>query len=128
MRLSLAIVLLLTCAACRQDEAPADEVVAAAEAIVDPAAEPSPLAQGKWAPRDDCAEVEGADQFRERLAAAIEARDADAVVALAADDIKLDFGGGEGTAELRSRLEDDSWDLWEELDALMALGCAANEQ
>ena len=126
--MTLALALLLSCAACSQDDAPADEVVAAAEEIVDPAAVATPLAEGPWAPRDTCAEVEGADQFRERLAAAVAARDADAVVALAADDIKLDFGGGEGTAELRSRLEDDSWDLWEELDALMALGCAANEQ
>jgi hypothetical protein len=128
MKSALALALLLACSACSQEDAPADEVVAAAEDIVDPAASPSPLAEGKWAPRDDCARIEGADQFRERLAAAIEQRDADALVALAADDIKLDFGGGGGTAELRTRLEDDSWDLWGELDELMALGCAANDQ
>jgi hypothetical protein len=128
MKIPLALALLLTCAACSQEDAPSDEVVAAAEEIVAPAASPSPLAKGKWAPRDDCAKVEGADQFRERLAAAIEQRDVDALIALAADDIKLDFGGGGGTAELRTRLEDDSWDLWKELDELMALGCAANDQ
>ena len=128
MRIPLAIALLLTCAACSQDDAPAEEMVAAAEEIVAPAAQPTPLAKGPWAPRDSCAEVEGADQFRERLAAAIEARDADDLVALAADDIQLDFGGGAGTAELRTRLEDESRNLWDELDALMALGCSANEQ
>ena len=42
--------------------------------------------------------------------------------------IKLDFGGGEGRAELRRRLADDSLGLWDELDALMALGCSANKQ
>ena len=128
MRIRLALALLLTCAACSQEDAPADEVAAAAEEIVDPAAGATPLAKGPWAPRDTCAEVEGAGQFRERLVAAIEARDADALVALAADDIQLDFGGGEGSAELRTRLEDESGNLWDELDALPALGCAANEQ
>jgi len=127
MRTRLALALLLTCAACSQDDAPADEVVAAAEEIVEPAAKPLPFAAGKWAPRDDCAAVEGAGAFRERLAAAVEARDADALAALAADDVKLDFGGGEGTAELRRRLT-ASPGLWDELDALMSLGCAANQQ
>ena len=70
MRIPLALALLLTCAACSQDDAPADEVVAAAEEIVDPAPQPSPLARGKWAPQDDCGTVEGADRFRDRLAAA----------------------------------------------------------
>ena len=128
MRIPLALALLLTCAACSQDDAPADEVVAAAEEIVDPAPQPSPLARGKWAPQDDCGTVEGADRFRDRLAAAIEARDADALVALAAEDVKLDFGGGAGRAELRARLDDEAGKLWEELDELMALGCSANDQ
>ena len=72
--------------------------------------------------------AEGADQFRTRLAAAVKARDIDGAVALAADDVKLDFGGGEGSAELRTRLADELLGLWDELDALMALGCSANEQ
>ena len=123
-----ALALLLTCAACSQEDAPADEVVEAAEKIVSPAAQPTPLAKGKWAPQDTCADVEGAAAFRQRLAEAVEARDADALVSLAAEDIKLDFGGGAGTAELRKRLRDPSWNLWDELDELMALGCSANKQ
>ena len=128
MRRLLAIVLLVSCAACSREDAPVEEIAEAAEEIVDPAAEPTPLAKGRWAPRDTCAEVEGADRFRQRLSAAVEARDTDALVALAAEDIKLDFGGGAGAAELRARLEDDSRNLWGELDTLMALGCSANEQ
>ena len=126
MRIPLAIALLLSCAACDQDDAPAEDVAEAAEQLVAPTA-PSPLARGKWAPQDTCANVEGADEFRTRLGAAIRARDVDAVVALAADDVKLDFGGGEGSAELRQRLGDPSLGLWDELDALMALGCSAND-
>jgi hypothetical protein len=90
-------------------------------------AEPPPIAKGEWAPRDTCGAVEGAAQFREGLAAAVAARDADALIALAADDIELDFGGGAGTAELRARLA-ASPELWEDLDKLMPLGCAANDQ
>ena len=124
----VAISLLLTCAACSQEDAPAEDVAEAAEQLVEPSAPESPLAEGKWAPQDDCARLEGADQFRTRLAAAVRARDIDGVVALAADDVKLDFGGGSGSAELRKRLADESLGLWGELDALMALGCSANEQ
>ena len=124
----VAIALLLTCAACDQADAPAEDVAEAAEKLVEPSAPESPLAEGKWAPQDTCAELEGADQFRIRLAAAIKARDIEGVVALAAEDVKLDFGGGGGRAELRQRLADDSLGLWGELDALMALGCSANEQ
>ena len=127
MRIPLAIALLLSCAACNQDQAPAEDVAEAAEQLVAPTS-PTPLANGKWAPQDTCAEVEGADVFRTRLAAAIRARDVDGVVGLAADDVKLDFGGGGGSAELRKRLGDPSLGLWDELDALMALGCSANDQ
>jgi hypothetical protein len=128
MRLPLAIALLLSCAACSREDAPAEDVEQAAEQLIAPTAPASPLAKGKWAPQDTCAEVEGADQFRTQLAAAVRARDIDGVLALAADDVKLDFGGGSGRGELRSRLADDSLGLWSELDALMALGCSANEQ
>ena len=128
MRWMLVMGLALACAACSQEKAPAEEVVKAAEKIVAPSAQPTPLAKGKWAPRDTCDELEGAGLFRRQLAAAIAARDADVLAVLAAEDVKLDFGGGEGRAELRRRLADDSLGLWDELDALMALGCSANKQ
>ena len=126
MKRALAIALLLGCSACNQEDAPAQEIAQAAEELVEPT--PTPLAKGPFAPQDTCAEVEGADQFRSRLAAAIKARDTDAFVALSAEDIELDFGGGAGTAELRQRLDDPSEGLWKELDELMAFGCSANAQ
>ncbi|HWK42179.1 MAG TPA: hypothetical protein VNR60_09625 [Croceibacterium sp.] len=121
-----ALFLLLACSACSQQDAPAEELAETAEQIVMPT--PTPLAAGPLAPRDTCATVAGADDFRAQLADAVKRRDADAFAALAAQDIKLDFGGGASSAELRKRLEDKSWDLWNELDELMALGCSANAQ
>lgn len=128
MRRLFAIALLISCAACSQQEAPVDEVAEAAEKIVSPAATPSTLAKGPWAPQDTCATVKGATEFRDSLRAAIEARDADALVALAAEDIRLDFGGGAGKAELRARLGDEALGLWDELRMLLSLGCSANKQ
>jgi hypothetical protein len=120
--------LALACAACSQEEGPAEKVAEAAEQIVAPTDEPRPLAEGKWAPKDTCGEIDGAGVFRRQLAATIEARDADVLAALAAEDVKLDFGGGAGRAELRNRLDDPAGGLWAELDALMALGCSANPE
>lgn len=128
MKIRPALFLLLSCAACSQEKAPVEEVAAAAEKIVAPSAQPTPLANGPWAPQDTCTKVEGAAEFRQRLGAAVEARDAGALVALAADDVRLDFGGGAGKAELRARLDDEALGLWDELVALMELGCSANKQ
>src|SRR5690606_37111566 len=80
------------------------------------------------APRDTCGDLAGAAEFRERLTKAVDARDADAFLDLVAEDIKLDFGGGSGREELRRRLTGGDRNLWEELDELLALGCAANRQ
>lgn len=87
-----------------------------------------PKQGGPYAPRDDCGSLEGAYEFRLAVARAVLARDADALVALASPDIKLDFGGGEGHAELRRRLSDASWSIWPELEAVLPLGCAVNSQ
>jgi hypothetical protein len=127
MKGPLAIALILAGTACSQEHAPAERFAKKAEQIVAATSTSvAPLAQGPYAPQDDCATVAGADTFRQQLAAAVRKRDTDALIALAADDIKLDFGGGAGSAELRKRLNDKAWDLWNELDELMALGCAAN--
>lgn len=79
---------------------------------------------GPFAPRDDCGDAEGAYEFRIALADAVIARDADALVALSSPNIKLDFGGGEGREELRRRLSEPGWLLWEELAEVLPLGCA----
>jgi hypothetical protein len=115
-------------AACQREAPPAQEIAKSAEKLVGTRkAEPPQLAEGPYAPRDTCGDLKDADTFRQTLAAAIEARDADAVAALAAEDVKLDFGGGSGREELRTRLRAEDSRLWEELEELMALGCSANK-
>jgi len=129
MRLALvALALLATTAACRQDEAPAEAIEETAEQLIEPAAQPTALAPGRFAPHDDCATIDGAAAFRARLTDAVRQRDAGALSALAAEDIKLDFGGGAGLPELQRRLADPEQDLWAELGELLPLGCAGNEQ
>lgn len=118
----------LALAACSQTDAPSDEVAEAAEDIVE-GGQPSPgLADGKFAPRDECGDLEGSALFRQRLALAVEARDAEGVAVLAAEDVKLDFGGGAGRAELVELLDDPDGAMWKQLDELLALGCAENAQ
>lgn len=121
--------LVLGLAACNRHNAPSDQLAQSAKQLVGAATPtPPPLAKGPYAPRDTCHSVPGADAFRRELANAVRLRDSDAFLALAAEDIKLDFGGGSGRAELKKRLTDPDWKLWEELDQLLKLGCAANPQ
>lgn len=128
-RLLAALPLLIVLTSCDRHDAPADDLVQSAEKLVGTEdQQPAPLADGPLAPRDTCGDLEGADAFRQDLAEAVEARDVDGFLALAAEDIKLDFGGGTGRAELKKRLTGKDWKLWDELDALLTLGCAANKQ
>lgn len=124
----LAAILLMSCS---QSDAPSEEMEKAAEVVVravEGAEEPEQLPQGPFAPRDECRELPRAAEFRRELSGAIAARDAEALVALAAEDIKLDFGGGSGKAELRRRLTAEDGELWERLAPLTQLGCAVNSQ
>ena len=126
----------LALAACGQDE-PASEPSAAPASIAAgkiAAAEPIPTSSatapstGPFAPRDDCAATPGAKQFRAALSEAVRRRDAAALVALADPAVRLDFGDGAGREELRQRLAGTkSGELWEELAAILPLGCALQE-
>jgi hypothetical protein len=129
MRPIIALTLLLACAACDPADAPGEKLAEKAEKIVAPAPLHAPVvAKGRFAPRDECGKLEGAAEFRERLIETVQLRDVEALAALAAEDIKLDFGGGAGIAELRSRLYNEPYNLWQELEELLPLGCAETEQ
>ncbi|HVQ43102.1 MAG TPA: SH3 domain-containing protein [Vicinamibacterales bacterium] len=63
--------------------------------------------------------------FRARLQAAVAAKDLDAVVAASDPNIKLGFGGEDGTALLRENLSKPKSDgLWKEIARVLALGGA----
>ncbi|RKF21912.1 hypothetical protein D6851_07830 [Altericroceibacterium spongiae] len=127
MKWPVVIALALSLQACDRHDAPADKVVKTAENLTQFKKVPDPaLAKGPYAPRDECGDVKGAEEFRAKLAEVVKNRDVDGLVALSAEDIKLDFNGAAGAEELRRRLEDDEWDLWEELDTLLTLGCSTN--
>ncbi len=85
-----------------------------------------PNAPGQYAPRDECSAQEGGARFLASLKAAVAARDANAFAALASPGIFLDFGGGGGHEAVLAMLGHGS-EKWSELDRIMALGCAFDE-
>ena len=89
----------LLLAACSQKNAPSEQMEHAADQLVEVVQgdEPSPkLAAGAYAPRDECKDLPDAESFLADLRSAIDTQDAEALVSLAAEDVKLDFGGGSG--------------------------------
>lgn len=88
---------------------------------------PTSGAAQNYAPRNECAEIEGADEFRMQLAMAIANRNTAMLMPLVSEDVLLDFGGGRGLTELRKRLDHPNYLLWEELEQLQTLGCGARD-
>jgi hypothetical protein len=86
--------------------------------------EPTGLAGIAYTPKNECISAPGWPAFHKSLVAAIRARDSAALAAIAAPDITLDYGGGSGVGELQKRLADPERQLWQELAALLPLGCA----
>lgn len=125
----LAATLIFVAAGCSSEPAPADDAQSSMGQVAEPASSPATAGTGAdlapLEPRNACRDISGAEQFRTALAAAVKARDVDALIALADPNVKLDFGDGAGTAELRRRLSERN--LWQELDQLIALGCGPNE-
>ncbi|MFN3456703.1 MAG: hypothetical protein ACK4Z8_03910 [Novosphingobium sp.] len=106
--------------------APASEAASAPEPEASEVATPTPasLTAARYAPQDNCSKQPGWPAFRKALASSIKSRDAQALAKLAAPDIALDYGGGNGPTELVKRLNDPETKLWQELDAILPLGCA----
>ncbi len=114
--------------ACDRGNPPSEQLESAAEALVAEVDGESlpPQPTGPYAPRDECLDQPGAGEFLAALRTAAASRDTEAVVALAAEDIYLDFGGGAGRDELRARLNGEDDYLWLALDDVLTLGCASD--
>ena len=110
---------------CNRDDPPADKLEQAVTETVDQIEE-TPQPDGPYAPRNECAPVAGASPFLADIRRAVAARDTEAFVERAAEDVKLDFGGGAGRDQLRALLSSDTAPLWAKLDELMTLGCASD--
>lgn len=126
MRWALGLALIAASVGCSQRDTPAEQ--ADGEAEIASSGPAQPLAPGRFAPRNECSDLPGADQFRSEVSSAVQRRDANALAALAAEDIKLDFGGGSGAVQLHERLADQQGTVWQEFDELLSLGCSANAQ
>jgi len=99
----------------------APEASTAAEASAAPQ-EPA-IKTASYPPRDDCTKQAGWRDFRAKLGLAVARRDADALAALTAPEVQLDYGGGHGIDTMRKRLTDKDYRLWDKLTAILPLGC-----
>jgi len=87
-----------------------------------------PNRPGAYAPREECQTAPGARAFAASLRGAVQRRDANALLELSANDIKLDFGGGEGKALFREGLSGRGGpELWRELSLAVNSGCAVSD-
>lgn len=131
MKRLVPLMIMLALTACKQDQpAPSQKIAEAAGQLMAKASgdETPTLGEGPYAPRDECTDIPGADEFRQQLASVVKERDVEGLVALAANDVRLDFGGGAGANLLRTHLTSKDRDLWTELEQLLPLGCAKNSQ
>lgn len=142
MRTRLAASALLTLgllAGCGTSPAPTESPEASATAqepappaSTQPSTAPEPAAPllkaASFPPRDECNGLPGWSAFRTQLEQAVTKRDADALAALTDPAIELDFGGGQGIKEMRRRLDDKDYRLWEQIAAMLPLGCAVQDK
>jgi hypothetical protein len=79
-------------------------------------------------PRDECADADpGFASFRAELLDIVARHDASGLLAIAADDIRFDFGGGEGRRAFSGEwglAAPDRSAIWVELARVLASGCA----
>lgn len=101
--------------------APRDEAAALLAGLAEP------RQKGRYAPRDDCAKVAGAGEFRASLAKAVLARDVAAIAALTSPDVRLGFGGDDGRERMVERMSDPRDGLIGEIERLLPLGCGLNQ-
>jgi len=109
-------------AAAREAAPPASAASSTPQAEASGAAAPL-IKAASYPPRDDCAAQPGWPAFRVRLEAAVARRDVAALAGLTDPDVQLDYGGGHGIAEMKQRLDDKDYKLWDQIAAMLPLGC-----
>ena len=97
--------------------------VAGAKPLLPGGKTPPPPPEIAFTPRDECAALPGWKAFRDKLGSAVASKNADALAALADRNVKLDYGGGAGRAELIRRLRQPAG-LWRDLATILPLGCS----
>ncbi len=91
------------------------------------------IAETAIAPKDECASDPAFVAYRTKLAAAVKAKNFEALKPLVDPQIKLDFGGGGGLDLLGERLAKGvegalpTRPHWDELAEIMTLGCALDD-
>ena len=78
-------------------------------------------------PIDQCSGDAGFSEFQAELKRVTATRNKDAFLALLADDVTVDFGGGSGRGEFAKIWSFDPGEhdnLWQWLDRMIAMGCA----
>lgn len=94
-----------------------------------PAAMARIIAEPRVAPLDTCRKTGAFREFRKRFETAVAERDFALLEPLIDYDLETDFGGGEGMKTFADTWRGSSWKtskLWDELDAIVALGCGGN--
>ncbi len=95
-----------------------------------PAAMARIIAEPRVPPIDTCRKTGSFPEFRQRFETAVAERDFALLEPLIDYDIETDFGGGEGMKSFADSWRGSSWKtskLWDELDAIVALGCGGNQ-
>lgn len=85
-----------------------------------------PVISGGYAPHDECKDLDGAAQFREKVAAAVADRNATAFGEWVEEDVAIGYPDGGDSFELHQRLVHPHTGLWNYLDELLPLGCAVD--
>lgn len=128
--LTLSLALCLSLTACERGKAPSEKLRDSVEQTIVDVAETAfkeELQAGPWAPRNECAEDEGAKAFLDTLRKAVTKRDTAALLAITSPEVQLDFGGGAGHELLQQRLEEAEHPLWDDLERFAGLGCALDD-
>jgi hypothetical protein len=87
----------------------------------------SPHPPSKLPPADQCSAEPGFGAFKESLKQAAEHRDGDALLALLAPDVLVNFGGETGRDAFARQWDlkaGSPHELWQQLTEILALGCA----